>query len=191
MFHLGGPNAELFRNRKGYFLINVQAVCNADVEITNIVTRWPGSVHDSTIFLNSRLRANFEANMYRNGILLGDSGYPLRQYLLTPILNPERPAEALYNEAHIRTRNSVERLYGVWKRRFPILALGMRYKLPRIMTIIVATAVLHNIARRNRDQNPPDDPVIKLPEFDNIMDEQYPFNEQNNVNTNAMRIQNY
>lgn len=41
---LGGDYAELFRNHKGYFSINVQAVC------------WPGSTHDSTIFNNSRLK---------------------------------------------------------------------------------------------------------------------------------------
>lgn len=86
-------------------------------------------MHDSTIFHNSRLRANFENHMYRNALILGDSGYPSKSYLLTPLLNPERPAEIVYNQAHIRTRNIIERLFKVWKKRFPILALGMRYKL--------------------------------------------------------------
>ncbi|CAH2015230.1 unnamed protein product [Acanthoscelides obtectus] len=45
-----------------------------------------------------------------------------------------------------RTRNVVERQYGVWKRRFPILKLGMRLDVHTVMAIIVATAVLHNIA---------------------------------------------
>lgn len=69
----GGPNAELYRNRKGYFSINVQAVCSQDLKFTNIVARWPGSVHDSRIFQNSRLCARLENNEY-DGILLGDSG---------------------------------------------------------------------------------------------------------------------
>lgn len=30
---------EKFRNRKGYFSINVQAVCNSNLEFTNIVAR--------------------------------------------------------------------------------------------------------------------------------------------------------
>lgn len=96
----------------------MQIVCNANLEITDVVARWPGSVHDSTIFHNSRLRANFEDNRYENGILLGDSAYPSKSYLLTPLLNPGRRAEVLYNEAQIRTRNIVERLFGIWKRRF-------------------------------------------------------------------------
>ena len=46
----GGSEAEEFRNRKrkGYFSVNVQAVCDADRIITNIVVRWPGSIHDSS-----------------------------------------------------------------------------------------------------------------------------------------------
>ena len=34
----------------------------------------------------------------------------------------------LYNESHIRTRTRVEHTFGLWKRRFPILAYGSRYK---------------------------------------------------------------
>jgi hypothetical protein len=159
----GGENAELFRNRKGYFSLNVQTVCNSNLEITNIVARWPGSVHDSTIFSNSRLRANFEDGAYENSLLLGDSAYPSKQYLVTPLLNPQTAAERLYNESHIQTRNIIERLFGIWKRRFPILAIGMRYHLHRIMPIIVATAILHNIARRNNDAVPNVDADLDLP----------------------------
>lgn len=39
-------------------------------------------------------------------------------------------------------------LFGVWKRRFPVMALGLRVKLMRVFPIITATLVLHNIARR-------------------------------------------
>ncbi len=52
--------AELFRNRKGYFSLNVQAICDCDHMFTNIVVRWPGSTHDSRIFDNSVVAAGFE-----------------------------------------------------------------------------------------------------------------------------------
>lgn len=52
-----------------------------------------------------------------------------------------------YNQSHIKTRNVVERQYGVWKRRFACLSQELRCKVSNSMKIIVATAVLHNIAR--------------------------------------------
>ncbi|XP_023311821.1 putative nuclease HARBI1 [Anoplophora glabripennis] len=133
----GGANAKHFRNRKGYFSLNVQTVSNAKGNICNVVARWPGASHDSTIFNNSRLKAQFEEGRFTDGLLLGDSGYALRKYLMTPLHNPILPEENLYNESHILTRNVVERSYGMWKRRFPILRLGMRLKMETIQTIIV------------------------------------------------------
>ena len=50
----GDENAELFRNRKGFFSVNVQAVSGPNLELQNVVARWPGSVHDARIFNNSR-----------------------------------------------------------------------------------------------------------------------------------------
>lgn len=46
----------------------------------------------------------------------------------------------------IKSRNSVERLFGVWKRRFPCLQIGLATKLSSTANIIMACAVLHNIA---------------------------------------------
>ena len=143
---VGGQNAENFRNRKGYFSINVQTVSDAQLRIRNVVGRWPGATNDRLIFNNSRIKAQLNGGVFGNSLILGDSGYTLDNHVMIPLANPVTRAENLYNESHIRTRNVVERQYGIWKRRFQILRLEIRVLMPTILAIIVATPVLHNIA---------------------------------------------
>lgn len=157
---VGGANAENFRNRKGYFSLNVQVVGDANLYIKDIVARWPGSTHDQTIFNNSLLKARFENNEFGNSIMVGDSGYALRKYLITPMLNPTVNVEQVFNESQIRTRNPIERLFGVLKRRFPILSLGIRLSLDSAKLVIIACAVLHNIALSLNEPDPIDDPFV-------------------------------
>lgn len=161
----GGNDSERLRNRKGWFSINTQVVGNAEPKICDVVARWPGSVHDSTIFNNSFMRARCENGEFRNKYLLGDSGYACKPYLLTPLLEVNNNAEERYNNAHIRTRNSVERLFGVWKRRFPCLSLGMNVDPVKACNTIIATAVLHNMCIDMRDEVPePDNEVPRPPD---------------------------
>ena len=151
----GGEDAELYRNRKGYFSINVQGICNSSLEFTNIVARWSGSSHDATIFGNSRICAQFESGEI-TGILLGDGGYACKKYLLTPLAATNTPSERRYNFAQIRTRNPIERAFGVLKRRFPCLRMGLRCRKATSLRIIVACVVLHNIARKQGEGEPPE-----------------------------------
>ncbi|CAI6345284.1 unnamed protein product [Macrosiphum euphorbiae] len=104
----GGDNAETFRNRKGYFSINTQCICNPWLKIMDIVARWPGSCHDQIIFDNSSIKSKFETGILK-GYLLGDGGYEVKPYLMTPLLNPTTRSQQLYNESQIRTRNVIER----------------------------------------------------------------------------------
>jgi len=142
----GGDDAEIYRNRKQYFSFNVQAIYNLNLIFKNIVARWQGSAHDSTIFNNSAIRGKFERAEMGDSLLIGDNGYPIRPFLLTKLsISPTR-AEQLYNESIIRTRNCIERSFGVYKCRFPILSVGININVSKVESVIVATVVLHNIA---------------------------------------------
>lgn len=81
---MGGDISENFRNRHGYFSINVQTVSDADLRIMNVVARWPGSAHDSTIFNNCELRQQLERGEYGDYVIVGDGGYANTAYMCTP-----------------------------------------------------------------------------------------------------------
>lgn len=79
-YFVGGEDAEIYRNRKGWFSINTQVICNANLKLLDIVARWPGSAHDNTIFNNSRIRRKFEEGNFPNCILLGNGASHLIKY---------------------------------------------------------------------------------------------------------------
>lgn len=82
---------EIMRNYseigRGIFSINVQTISDPQLFIRDIVACWHGSTHDSTIFLGSHVRRKFTTNEVINCHLLGDNGYKLEKYLLTPFPN--------------------------------------------------------------------------------------------------------
>ncbi|CAK1602658.1 unnamed protein product [Parnassius mnemosyne] len=181
----GGENGEHFRNRKGYMSINVQAIGNANLEILDLVARWPGSNHDQTIWNGSYRNTIFESGQYGDAFLLADSGYMNRPYIMMPLQNPLTPEERLYNESQIRSRNPIERLFGIWKRRFPVLALGIQVQLKNCLPIIVATAVLHNILIKAKEELPSDDPEIQLPApWDDLIEQGHIREHRHNDNIN-------
>ncbi|CAC5358913.1 HARBI1 [Mytilus coruscus] len=103
--------------RKGYHVINVQAVVVYKLRFNNVVVRWPGGTHDAFILQQSILFRHMEA-LVDNGWLLGDSCYPLKSWLITPLGNPSTAQEIRFQKAHCKTRNTVERAFGVLKQRF-------------------------------------------------------------------------
>ncbi|KAJ8352131.1 hypothetical protein SKAU_G00236070 [Synaphobranchus kaupii] len=145
-FKIKAPSAyqNAFVNRKGYHSINAQIVCDHELKMTNCVIKWPGSKHDSFILRQSNLWAAFEEGTI-TGMLLADSGYPLRKWLMTPLLNPANDAEDRYNNAHIKTRNAVERCIGVLKRRWACLQKGITMEPDRAAVVAGACVVLHNL----------------------------------------------
>ncbi|KAJ1192410.1 hypothetical protein NDU88_001717 [Pleurodeles waltl] len=61
----------LYRNRKHTHSINVQAIVDHQGMFTNIVAKYPGSVHDSFIFRHCTINQHFQDGQYGNGLLVG------------------------------------------------------------------------------------------------------------------------
>ncbi|KAL2086050.1 hypothetical protein ACEWY4_017109 [Coilia grayii] len=129
-------------NRKHFHSINVQIICDAQMRLTNIVARWPGA---------SGLTAWLAIGWKLEECVMGDSGYALRTWLLTPLANPQTVREQRYNDMHARTRSVVERAIGQLKGRWRCLdrSRGMLlYRPEKVCRIVHACGVLHNIALR-------------------------------------------
>ncbi|XP_065301422.1 putative nuclease HARBI1 [Dermacentor albipictus] len=155
---LSPGDTQSYMSRKGFYAMNTMITCDADLWIEDINPCFPGSCHDSWVWRRNPLRAYLEAELRPGECLLGDSGYPLEPWLLTPV--PGHPAgstpEGLYNKEHTAMRNVVERCIGVLKSRFRCLQhyRTLLYNPDRAATIIAACAALHNIALAAREPAP-------------------------------------
>lgn len=120
-------------------------VCDASLKFICVVVIVPGSAHDTRVFNESRLCQALEIGMYR-GFLLCDNGYACRSYILTPLLAPRTDKERRYKASHIKIRNSIERAFGMLKKRFNVVSIPFNAKLGNTKNIIIACIVLHNTA---------------------------------------------
>ncbi|XP_063931186.1 putative nuclease HARBI1 [Zophobas morio] len=153
--------------RKQFASINVQATCNSREWFTSVDATWPGSVHDSRIWRNSSVLPII-SRYQGQAILLGDSGYAVAPWLITPYRNPRNQVEIHFNNMHKRNRVIIERCFGQVKKRFPILMNDIRVRLSRIPKLIVSCFVLHNVSKFVNDVN--DFPDIPLEEDDEIVE---------------------
>lgn len=85
--------------------------------ISNEDSYTSGSTHDAYVLANSGLPDRVQS-LSEGGWLVGDSGYPLRTWLLTPYQSPSNRQEEKFNDCHGKTRVVVERAFGVLKARF-------------------------------------------------------------------------
>ena len=141
-------------NRKGFTIINVQATCNAHEIFNSIDVQWPGSQHDSRILINSEISKAMN-NYTGNALLLGDAGYPIRAWLMTPWKSTDSQEKRRYNEIFCKERVIIERCFGQLKCRFPKLLYKVRAHAANIPSIIVSCVILHNIAKYVKDDDFP------------------------------------
>ncbi|KAI4465094.1 dde superfamily endonuclease [Holotrichia oblita] len=88
--------------RKGFTSFNVQATCTRySMELfTSVDASWSGSVHDSKIWKNSDIYGILKKKP--NVVLLGDEGYVISEWLMTPFRNPRTDEERSFNIDVIR-----------------------------------------------------------------------------------------
>ena len=154
-----------YLNRKGQYSINIQAVCDYRYCFTDVVIKWPGSVHDARIFTNSDLNAKFEDGTipaYCKEIvegeipvpvcILGDPAYPLLQFLMKEYPDGETSlAEQFFGYRLSSARMVIECTFGRLKGRFGTLRRPMDIKLSNLPVVIYSCFVLHNFCEMEKE----------------------------------------
>ncbi|KYN02248.1 Putative nuclease HARBI1, partial [Cyphomyrmex costatus] len=128
-------------------------ICDGNQKILAVNAGHGGRIHDSHIWNASVISHHLEQE-HRNGRtgtwLIGDSGYPLLPYLLTPMLNqPVGTPPVRYTDVHVKARSEIERCIGVLKGRWRCLRKerALHYKPEFAALIVNAACILHNIAK--------------------------------------------
>eukprot|EP01113_Clastostelium_recurvatum_P030325 TRINITY_DN3675_c0_g1_i1.p1 TRINITY_DN3675_c0_g1~~TRINITY_DN3675_c0_g1_i1.p1 ORF type:complete len:410 (-),score=32.30 TRINITY_DN3675_c0_g1_i1:22-1215(-) len=153
-------DTQRFRNRKGFISQNVFAACNFDMTFCFIHAGWEGSAHDGRV-LKDAMEKGFTIPARR--YYLADAGYPLTLQFLTPYrgvryhlkeqveainsgILPQNKEE-LFNLRHAKLRNVIERVFGAFKHKFPILHYGSQYPFLIQVYLVYALATLWNFLK--------------------------------------------
>lgn len=158
-------NEESFVDRHGNHSLNCMFVCGPTAIFYYVSAKWPGSVHDARVFRNSQLCARMDrGNIFPNAVILGDSGYPLKRWLMTPLHNdPNNVAEIIYNRRLKATRQTIERALGILKEKCPCLN-HLRLNPTFAGEVIKCCAILCNFVRSGEDN------IIVVDEDDIVVD---------------------
>lgn len=154
-------------NRKGVASLNVQVTCNGNERFTSVNVNWPGSVHDARIWKNSNVCRVMTGNN-ANALLLGDEGYGIAPWLMTPYRNPANAEQRAYNKCITKERVIIERCFGQVKQRFPILQSKIRLSIDRVPSVILCCMILHNVAKHLQEED------YEIPEAENVIGEDDP-----------------
>ncbi|KAJ8364709.1 hypothetical protein SKAU_G00135400 [Synaphobranchus kaupii] len=141
-----------YLNRKLFFSLQMQAVCDHRGKFLNVFTGYPGSVHDARVLKCSDMYVHHQYPP-QGWFLIGDGGYPCIQDPITPYREPvQGPVQARYKEQLSRARGVVERAFGVMKTRWrSIFFKALEVQNPFAVELIDCCAVLHNLCISNDD----------------------------------------
>ncbi|XP_066583328.1 putative nuclease HARBI1 [Prorops nasuta] len=145
-------------NHHGYHSLNVQMICDPNLNILNVNARYPGARHDAFIWSVSPVRRVMERGYHRGQkyFLIGDQGYPLEPWLMTPLPHErEGTPRYLYNAALCSVRSCIERTFGVLKSTWRCLLRDrvLQYEPGKAGKIVNACAILHNMRNHHNVPN--------------------------------------
>jgi len=152
--------------RKGFYALNVQAICDKKKRFLWVNPSNKGSTHDSTAFILSKIFSLLveknEALKQEGLYLQGDSAYPLTAFLQVPFElpdlqnDPTRSKDA-FNYFHSCNRIYIECAFGELIMRWGVFWRSLRFDLKKCSRIITVAMLLHNFIIDERNGEGHDD----------------------------------
>ncbi|XP_067652410.1 uncharacterized protein [Haliotis asinina] len=164
-------------NRKGFYSIIMQAVCDDKYRFTDVCIGWPGRVHDARVFSNSKLRALVDGGeilpqtaemMVSVGltdqkvdmpvVIIADPAYPMCPWLLKPYSNRGALTEeqSYFNYRLSSARMTIENTFGRFKGRWRRLSKRIDVDVEFVPVLTAASVALHNMCENEHELFDPD-----------------------------------
>jgi hypothetical protein len=143
------------------FLFKGLWIVDSEMRFLDVLSGWPGSVQDTRLLkVSSFYKDAFRDRTKLNGMayycsdniniireyILGDAGYPLHPWLITPFSRNPSPEQEEWNYHHSQCRMVIERAFGrlkgVWRILNSKLYMPQR---ERISPLIYTCCLLHNL----------------------------------------------
>ena len=150
-------------SRKGFFALNVQAICDSKKRFLWASPWHQGSSHDSSAFNETGLSSLLDeltAELEKLGLfLVGDSAHNMKPTLLTPFLDAlSQSDEDAFNFWLSNSRITIECAFGELIMRWGLFWRTLKFSLYSAGDIIKAAMLLHNfLVDEREDESDPED----------------------------------
>jgi hypothetical protein len=146
------PHPAQYKNRKGFFSVNVQAIADSDYVFTHVSMETAGTTHDWLSWQCSPLFHLLQEKGLPGGFwIAADDAYVCSSYMLTPYPGRNIGQEKdTFNFFQSSCRIYIEQAFGILVRRWGILWRRLEMAMDRWPLVILCCMKLHNICCRDR-----------------------------------------
>ena len=154
-------SGSMFYNYKKFFSVHLQAIADANYIFITVDVGAYGRRSDSGVFMESGVYLHLENNSFDvppykplqgtnvsvPHVLLGDQGYPLKEYLMRPYptANNNDHEKEILNYRLSRVRRSIECAFGILVSKWRCLKTELQLDPSHIDTVVKCVCLLHNI----------------------------------------------
>lgn len=146
------PNPARYYCRKGFYALNVQAICDSDCRFLWVAARNPGSTHDSVAYEGTNLAMRIGDNIGSEGWWInGDEAYSSCPNIVTPF--PGQRIEKIKDDFNFWLSNSrirIEMAFGSLVSRWGIFWRPIRLSVATVAKLVAVAMRINNLCLDDR-----------------------------------------